>query len=63
LSTSQAIRLAHEQQGVSSVEYALLACLIAVFCVLMISAVGTQTVTLYEVICNGVAVAISQPPC
>jgi Flp pilus assembly pilin Flp len=63
LSTSQAVRLAHEQQGVSSIEYALLASLIAVICVLMITAVGTHTVTLYEVICNGVAVATGQPPC
>jgi hypothetical protein len=25
--------------------------------------VGTQTVILYEVICNGVAAATGQPPC
>jgi pilus assembly protein Flp/PilA len=63
LSTSQAIRLPHEQQGVTSIEYALLACLIAVSCVLMITAVGTQMETLYGVICNGVAAATGQPPC
>jgi Flp pilus assembly pilin Flp len=63
LSTSQAYRLSHEQQGVSSVEYALLACLIAVVCVVSITAVGTQTVILYEVLCNGVAAATGQPPC
>ena len=63
MSTWQAVRLRYEQQGVSSIEYALLASLIAVVCVLMITTVGTQTVTLYEVICNGVAVATGQPPC
>ena len=61
--TSQAYRLSREQQGVSSVEYALLACLIAVVCVVSITAVGTQTVILYEIICNGVAAATGQPPC
>ena len=63
MSTSQVVRLGHEQQGVSSIEYALLASLIAVVCALMITAVGTQTVTLYDVICNGVAAATGQPPC
>ena len=63
LSTSQAVRLAHEQQGVTSIEYALLASLIGVVCVLMITALGTQTLTLYQVVCNGVAMAIGQPPC
>jgi Flp pilus assembly pilin Flp len=63
LFTSHVKELCRGQQGVSSVEYALLACLIAVVCVLSITAVGTQTLTLYEVICNGVAVAIGQPNC
>lgn len=61
MSTPQAP--SHEQQGVTSIEYALLAALLAVVCALMITAVGTHTVTLYEVICNGVAVATGQPPC
>lgn len=47
----------------SSVEYALLACLIAVVCVVSITAVGTQAVILFEVICNGVALAVGQPTC
>lgn len=63
LFASNAKTLSRDQQGVSSVEYALLACLIAVFCVLTITAVGTQTVTLYEVICNGVALATGQAAC
>jgi Flp pilus assembly pilin Flp len=63
LFASHAKALSRNQEGVSSVEYALLACLIAVSCVLMITAVGTQTETLYEVICNGVAAATGQPPC
>lgn len=60
---SHAKALSRNQEGVSSIEYALLACLIAVSCVLMITAVGTQTETLYGVICNGVAAATGQPPC
>jgi Flp pilus assembly pilin Flp len=44
-------------------EYALLGALIAVVCVLTITAVGTETLALYQVVCNGVALAISGQPC
>jgi Flp pilus assembly pilin Flp len=56
MSTSQADRPSHEQQGVSSIEYALLGSLIAAFCVSMVAAFGTEMAGLYKVICTGVAV-------
>jgi pilus assembly protein Flp/PilA len=52
-----------DEDGVSSIEYALLASLIAVICVAMITAVGTNTLNLYMVVCNGVATATGKPPC
>jgi Flp pilus assembly pilin Flp len=52
-----------ENEGVSSIEYALLASLIAVFCLLMITGVGTSTLDLYMVVCNGVAAATGAAPC
>lgn len=61
--TWQTVQRSNMQQGVTSVEYALLACLIAVVCVVSITAVGTQAVILFEVICNGVALAVGQPTC
>jgi Flp pilus assembly pilin Flp len=52
-----------EEEGVSSMEYAFLACLIGVFCVIALTAVGTNTLALYMFVCNGVAVATGTPPC
>ena len=63
LRTLPTSRLWRDDQGASSVEYALLAALIAVFCVVAISAVGTNTLTLYTVVCTGVATATGNPPC
>lgn len=56
-------RLSLEEEGVSSIEYALLASLIAVVCVGIITAVGLNTLNLYTVVCNGVAAATGNPPC
>jgi Flp pilus assembly pilin Flp len=52
-----------EERGVSSVEYALLASLIAVVCVAIVAAVGLNTLNLYTVVCNGVAAATGNPSC
>jgi Flp pilus assembly pilin Flp len=52
-----------KQQGVSSIEYALLGALIAAFCALMVTAVGANTELLYTFICNQVAAAIGGPAC
>ena len=48
-----------EERGVSSVEYALLASLIAVVCVAIVAAVGLNTLNLYTVVCNGVAAPLA----
>lgn len=53
----------HLQQGVSSIEYALLSALIAVFCLAMVGAVGTRTLSVHMLICDGVALATGNPPC
>jgi len=52
-----------EEHGVSSVEYALLASLIAVVCAAIVAAVGLNTLNLYTVVCNGVAAATGNPSC
>ena len=52
-----------EEKGVSSIEYALLVFLIAVFCVSIVTAVGTNTLSFYTVMCSAVAAAAGHPPC
>jgi pilus assembly protein Flp/PilA len=56
-------KLLLEEDGVSTIEYALLGSLIAVVCVLAVTAVGINTRDLYLAVCNGVAAAIGNPPC
>lgn len=56
-------RFVLDEEGVSSIEYALLCSLIAVFCLLAVKAVGTNTSDLYMAVCNAVAAATDQPPC
>jgi Flp pilus assembly pilin Flp len=63
LFTSRVSQVLQEEKGASSIEYALLTCLIAVFCVVMVTAVGTNALNLYMVVCNGVATATGNPPC
>lgn len=46
-----------DDTGVTLIEYALVAFLIAVTCVLIITAVGTNLSNLYTGICNAVAAA------
>lgn len=52
-----------KEKGVSSIEYALLASLIAMICVVIVTAVGANTLNLYMVVCNEVATATGKPPC
>jgi Flp pilus assembly pilin Flp len=62
----QALRFSEgrqKEEGVSSIEYALLAFLIAVFCVAIVTAVGANTLSFYTVMCSAVATAAGQPPC
>ena len=56
-------RLFRDNSGASSIEWALLAALIAVVCVGVVTAVGLNTLNLYIAICNGVQSAIGGPPC
>jgi Flp pilus assembly pilin Flp len=51
------------QSGVSSIEYALLGCLIAVVCVVIVTATGLNTLALYTWVCNEVQGAIGGPGC
>lgn len=52
-----------EDEGLSSIEFALLASLIAVFCVVAVTAVGKNTLNLYMLVCNAAAAATGNPPC
>lgn len=47
----------------TSIEYSLLAALIAVLCVLAVGTVGQRTLDLYVLVCDGVARATGQPLC
>jgi Flp pilus assembly pilin Flp len=60
---AHAIRLWREQEGVSLIEYSLIAALIAVLCTAAIAALGGLTLDLYMLVCNGVASATGNPPC
>jgi pilus assembly protein Flp/PilA len=51
-----------DEAGVTSIEYALLAALIAVVCTMAVSVVGTNTRDLFMTICNAVSTAVSGAP-
>jgi Flp pilus assembly pilin Flp len=51
------------QRGASSIEYALLASLIAVFCAILVAGVGLKTFNLHMLVCGAVAAATGNPPC
>ncbi len=58
------VHLWREQEGVSSIEYALLGALIAVVCTAVIGNLGGVTLNLLFLrVCNGVALATGNPPC
>ena len=63
MSTTNIKKFLSNDEGVSFVEYALLGALIAVACVLAVTAVGTSNRDLYLAVCNGVASATGKPPC
>jgi Flp pilus assembly pilin Flp len=55
-------RFLREQQGASSMEYALLGILIAVTCVATLSILSDNVSALYTAICTAVSIAISGAP-
>lgn len=55
-------QLATDEAGVTTLEYALVAALIAVICVLIVGAVGGNVTALYTLVCNEVTAAISGVP-
>jgi pilus assembly protein Flp/PilA len=56
--TSGARRLLFSEKGVTSIEYALIAALIAVVCVVMVTAVGGSVNELWTTVCQAVDAAI-----
>jgi pilus assembly protein Flp/PilA len=60
--TSGIRRLLLEEEGVTSIEYALMGALIAVVCVVTITAVGNDLKGLYTLVCKEVSNAISGAP-
>lgn len=55
-------RLAADETAVTSIEYALVASLIAVVCTATVAAVGDSLGLLYLRVCNEVTTAISHAP-
>ena len=55
-------RFSRHESGVTSIEYALLGCLIAVTCALTVAAVGGNAGTLYTSVCRAVTTAVSGAP-
>lgn len=55
-------RLAADEAGVTSLEYALGGALIAVVCIAAIGAVGSNVTVLFTAVCNEVTTAISGAP-
>jgi pilus assembly protein Flp/PilA len=56
--TSGARRLLFSEEGVTSIEYALIAALIAVVCVVMVTGVGVSANALWTAVCQAVDAAI-----
>lgn len=56
-------RFARDDSAVSSIEYALVASLIAVVCVAVVATVGTNLNALYQDVCNQVSTAINGTTC
>lgn len=55
--SSEEKRFVDEEAGLTLVEYALVCFLIAITCLLLVVAVGTNTSALYTTICQAVATA------
>jgi Flp pilus assembly pilin Flp len=60
---AHAMRLWRDQEGVSLIEYGLVAALVAVLCTAAITVLGGRTLDMYMLVCNGVALATGNPPC
>lgn len=62
MNTRMLRELAADESGVTTLEYALTAALIAVICVVIVGAVGMNVSALYTLVCNEVTTAISGAP-
>jgi len=54
--------MAGDEAGVTTLEYALVAALIAIVCIAVVGAVGLNVAALYAIVCNEVTTAISGAP-
>lgn len=61
--TSWLRRCSRDESGVSSIDYALLACVIAVVCVVVVTATGLNTLALYTWVCTEVQAVMGGPGC
>ena len=52
-------RFLKDEEGVTMVEYGLLAALISIVCIVAITAIGTNLNVVYQTICNALAGAIA----
>ena len=56
-------RFLKDEEGVTMVEYGLLAALISIVCIVAITAIGTNLNTAFETICNALATAVGGAAC
>ena len=56
-------RFLKEEEGVTMVEYGLLAALISIVCIVAITAIGTNLNVAFETICNALAGAVGAAAC
>lgn len=56
-------RFLQEEEGVTMVEYGLIAALIAIVCILAITGLGTNLNTAFVTICNAIAGAVGGVGC
>lgn len=56
-------RFLKEEEGVTMVEYGLLAALISIVCIIAITAIGTNLNIAFETICNHLANAVGGAGC
>jgi pilus assembly protein Flp/PilA len=56
-------RFLKDEEGVTMVEYGLLAALISIVCIIAITAIGTNLNIAFETICNALAGAVNAAAC
>jgi pilus assembly protein Flp/PilA len=56
-------RFLKDEEGVTMVEYGLLAALISIVCIVAITAIGTHLNVAFETICNALAAAVGGAAC